>query len=132
MVARSLHDVRIAAGLGRPFAILSARAAASFVGCLAWQALARFAREEFPRLVLADILDCADASGRALEALRLGQQVMVLAEDSVGFADVRGRASAIGAAVLPERPPAFDLGVGARLSPGRRQALAAFLEGAPP
>ena len=128
VVARSMHDVHVAASFGRPLALLSARAAAAFAGCLAWQALARNAREAYPALIGADILDCADASGRALEALRLGQQILVLDGNSVGFADVRGRAEAIGAAVLPMRPHGFDPGLAARPSAGLRRALAAFLE----
>lgn len=127
VVVRSLRDVRLAASFGRPMALLSARAAASFAGCLAWQALARAAREAAPGLVGADILDCADASGRALEALRLGQQILVLDERSVGFADVSGRARAMGATVLPVRPLAFDPGLAPHPSPGLRRALAAFL-----
>ena len=128
VVARSIRDVHFAASFGRPLALLSARAAASFAGCLAWQALARAAREAYPALIGADILDCADASGRALEALRLGQQILVLDERSVAFADVRGRAAAIGAVVLPARPHGFDPGLEPRPSPGLRRALAAFLE----
>ena len=104
-------------------------AAASFAGCLAWQALARAAREAHPGLVNADILDCADASGRALEALRLGQQILVLDERSVGFADVCGRAAAMGATVLPVCVPhAFDPGLVFRRALGLRRALAAHLD----
>ena len=88
----------------------------------------RRAREAHPGLVNADILDCADASGRALEALRLGQQILVLDERSVGFADVCGRAAAMGATVLPVRPHAFDPGLVFRRAPGLRRALAAHLD----
>ncbi len=133
VVARSIADVRLAATAGVGFTLLSARAAASFAGCLAWQALARLAREAFADLVRADILDCADAPGRALEALRLGQKVVVLDGDSVGFADVAERAAVLGASVLPVRPPAFDPGIAhGRATPRLRQALAAHLAEVPP
>jgi hypothetical protein len=77
---------------------------------LFWQALVRAADVAEGRVVAADILDCATVPGRALEALRLGQRLIVLDDDSEGFADVSARAFAIGARVLGVRPPAFDCG----------------------
>ena len=56
-----------------------------------------------------DALDCADAPGRALEALSLGCRVIVL-RPGPAFADIVERAAAQGAIVLPEPPPSLDLG----------------------
>ncbi len=109
-LVRSLAEARIALAPGAPVTLLSARGAAIFAGTLFWQALVGAARAQAGGTVLADILDCADASGRALEALRLGQRVIVLEPVSVGYTDVVERASVLGAAVLAVRPPALDCG----------------------
>ena len=128
VVVRSAADIRLAAGAERPFTLLSARGAASFAGSLLWLAIARGAREAFPALVADDILDCADAPGRALEALRLGQRLLVLDEMAPGFADVAARATSVGALVLRRRPPCFDPGFAPRITPVLRARLLAFLE----
>ena len=128
VVVRGAADARLAASVGRRFTLLSARAAASFAGCLLWQAIARDARLAFPALVDADILDCADAPGRALEALRLGQRVLVLDARAPGFADLCGRAATVGATVLPSRPPFFDLGLLPKPTGHLLARLRAFLE----
>ena len=69
-----------------------------------------------------DVLDCADAPGRAAEALRAGCLRLVLDPDVPAFADLAGRAAGLGAAVLPVRPPALDLA-----DPGARLRLDAWL-----
>lgn len=129
VVIRGAADVRLAASLARPFTLLSARGAASFAGCLVWQAIARQARAGCPEWVRGDILDCADAPGRALEALRLGQRVLVLDRGALGFADVCGRAALMGAVVLPARPACFDGGFAPKPTPYLRARLDAFLAG---
>ena len=107
----------------RPVTLLSARGAAMFAGVLFWQALVGAAREEAGEMVVADMLDCADASGRALEALRLGQRWIVLEADSIGHADVADRAAALGAQILTRRPEALDCG-----RRGAFREVAAWLE----
>jgi hypothetical protein len=96
--------------LGRRFTLLSAPGAALYAGCAWWRALAEAARARAPDLLAADILDCADAAGRALAALRLGQTFVVLWPETPGRAAVAAVAEAQGAVLLPQAPPACDLG----------------------
>ena len=56
-----------------------------------------------------DILDCADASGQALAALRIGQRRLVLAPAAPGWDAVAAIAAALGGDVLNRAPPALDL-----------------------
>ena len=108
-VVRSLQQARVAVGAGQPVTLISAPGAGLFAGPMFWLALVRTLREE-ARAACVDILDCADAPGRALEAIRLGQRIMVLDPNCVGFADVAARAVAWGARVLTARPASLDLG----------------------
>ena len=89
--------------------MLSGPGAALYAGCLWWIELAKLARLEFPGRVGADILDCADASGRALEAIRAGQTCLILSPAAPGFAAVAAIAGAQGVCLLPERPSALDM-----------------------
>lgn len=54
--------------------------------------------------IAADVLDCGEAPGRAMEALRAGCRHVVLAPDCPAFAAVAGAAAACGAVVLAARP----------------------------
>jgi pimeloyl-ACP methyl ester carboxylesterase len=123
VVVRGLDEARTALAAGLPATLISTPGAASFAGCGWWRALVAAAASEHPGLVAADILDCADAPGRALEAMRIGQRLLVL-EACPGRADVAEAAAASGAELLAGRPPALDLA-------DRRQAarLAAWLAG---
>jgi len=55
------------------------------------------------------LLDCADAPGRAVEALRLGLPGVVLRCEAQIFAAVAGIAAAQGAVLLAAAPPALDM-----------------------
>ena len=72
-------------------------------------AVAKRGRSLAPDLIAADILDCADAPARALEALRLGQRVLVLDPGVTSFASVLAAAAGTGAVVLDRRPAALDM-----------------------
>ncbi len=109
VVIHGLAHARLALRPGRAVLLLSAPGAASYAGCGWWRALITMARAEFPALDPPDALDCADAPGRALEALSLGCRIIVL-RPGPAFADIAGRAAALGAAVLPQPPPSLDLG----------------------
>ena len=87
-------------------------------------ALIAIGRTEFPDADLHDILDCADAAGRAMEALRAGQRIIRLDRASPAWNRVGGAAASIGAIVLAECPPALDLG-----QPGAARKLRSWLEG---
>lgn len=108
MVVRGLAEARAALAPGRPVTLLSAPGAALFAGCGWWRALVAAARAEHPSAVMADILDCADAPGRALAALRAGQRLIVL-EPCPARADAEDAALQCGALLLAARPPALDL-----------------------
>jgi hypothetical protein len=95
---------------GAPVTLLSAPGAALFAGCAWWRAVVRQARAAVPGSDAADVLDCADAGGLAVSALRLGQPAVVLSERAPGHAAVVAIAAGCGAVVLPRAPPALDLG----------------------
>ncbi len=94
---------------GRAVSLLSMPGAASFAGAAWWRGLVAAARTVHPATPCSDILDCDDAPGRAMEALRLGQRALVLDASSPGFAAVAAAAAALGAMVLPAPPPARSL-----------------------
>jgi hypothetical protein len=75
-----------------------------YAGCLWWQSLIAAAETEQPAF-----LDCADAPGRAVEALRLGLRGVILSCEPALFATVSGIAAARGAVLLATAPPALDL-----------------------
>ncbi len=105
VIVHDLIQSRAAVAPGRPVTLLSAPNAALFGGCLWWQALMREAG--FTGLSL---LDCADAPGRAIEALRLGLPGIVLADRDAAYATLAALAAEAGAVILPAAPPALDLG----------------------
>jgi len=108
VVVHGLHEARAALAPGLPVTLLSPSAAALHAGCLWWLNLVTAARAIGPGLIAADILDCADAPGRALEALRCGLRLLVL-EPCPGRTDVAEAAAECGAALLPRRPPSLTL-----------------------
>ena len=112
------------ASRGAPVTLLSAPGAALFAGCLWWQQVVRQAREIVPGSGAADILDCADASGMALSALRLRQPAIVLYEQAPGRAAVLAIAANLGAQVFSIAPPALDVA-----SRGAARRLDAWLHG---
>jgi hypothetical protein len=121
IVVRSLADAIAALAPGLPVTLLSAPGAGVFAGTGWWRALVAAAREAHPATPCADVLDCADAPGRALEAIRAGQAVLVLDPACPAFARVATLAT-----VLPVRPPALDLD-----RRGTHRHLRAWLEGRP-
>jgi hypothetical protein len=102
-------DVARALAAGRPLVLLSAPGAALYAGAGWWRALVSTAHRRAPALLAADILDCADAAGRALAALRIGQRLLVLDHATPAHASVAAAAAVIGATLLDTPPPALDL-----------------------
>ena len=94
---------------GLPVQLLSSPGAALSGGCLWWREIVAQAMRQHPATSCIDILDCADAAGLAMGALREGQIHLILWPQSPAFAAVSAAALAIGAEVLPARPPALDL-----------------------
>jgi len=62
-----------------------------------------------PQVPIEDLLDCADASGQALAALRIGLRHLILTPDAPGRARVAKIVADLNGTLLPERPPALDL-----------------------
>lgn len=116
LVVHGLDHVRAALGPGRPVVLLSAPGAALFAGCLWWRGLIALGRAEFPEADMLDVLDCADAPGQAMAALRVGQKRLVLDPACPAAPAVAAAAAALGAAVLPVRPPALDLATPGQLA----------------
>lgn len=106
---------------GCPVTLLSAPGAASYAGCGWWRAVVTAALAEYPGASAPDVLDCADAPGRALEALSLRCRLIVL-QPGPAWPDVAGRAESCGARLLAAAPPALDMG-----RRGEDRRLAAWL-----
>ncbi len=104
VIIHGLGDARLALDCKRPVTLLSAPAAALYAGCLWWFSLLQAAQADGPAL-----LDCADAPGRAVEALRMGLRGIVLNCEPGLFSQVLALAEMHGALLLPGAPPALDL-----------------------
>jgi hypothetical protein len=104
VIIHGLADAKTALSPGLPVTLLSARGAASYGGCFWWFSLIAEAGTPYPSL-----LDCADAPGRAVEALRMGVKGLVLNCEARLFGTVRGLAEHYGAVLLHQAPPALDL-----------------------
>jgi hypothetical protein len=91
---------------GRGVTLISAPGAALYAGCGWWRALVEAARSTHPMVPCTDILDCADGTGQALAALRIGLTRLVLWPDAPGRAAVVCIAESFGGFVLPAPPAA--------------------------
>ena len=109
VVIHGLADARAVLAVGRPVTLLSGPGAALYAGCGWWHALIIRARSEYAGVTFDDILDCADASGLALGALRIGQRRLVLTPDAPGWASVVSIATSLGGEIFTSRPPALDM-----------------------
>lgn len=109
VVIHSLADARLALAPRRPVTLLSGEGAALYAGCGWWQALLRLVHAEFPQVPIADLLDCDDASGQALAALRIGLRHLILRPLAPGHDRVAAIVAGLNGVLLPERPPALDL-----------------------
>lgn len=105
VVVRGLAEARAALAPGRPVTLLSAPGAALHAGCGWWRALVLAAREAHPDVPCLDILDCADATGMALAALRIGVSRLVLWPSAPGRDAAVAIAAAQGGFVLAAPPP---------------------------
>lgn len=119
VTVHGLEQAILALEPGRPVALLSAPDAALFGGCGWWHALVIAARAAHPNTPTCDILDCGDAPGRAVEALRIGCRTLILDPSCPAFATVSSLAATTGATLLSDRPTTLDLaarGAARRLS----------------
>jgi len=109
VIVHGLADAKAALAPGLPVTLLSAPGAAMFAGCLWWQEVVAAARAVHRDTEAIDILDCADASGMAMGALRSGVCRLVLWADAPGWNAVAAIAECRGGFVLARAPPALDL-----------------------
>jgi hypothetical protein len=120
VVVHSLAEARAALAGGEAVTLISPPGAALYAGCGWWRALTEAAGAEFPNADCIDILDCADGTGQALAALRIGVNRLVLGLDAPGRDAVVAIAEARGGFVLSEAPQ-----VNARLTDSRVNHAAA-------
>ena len=109
VIVHGVADAAAALAPGRPVTLLSAPSAAVFAGCLWWREMIAAARARHPHTESIDILDCGDASGMAMGALRSGVFRLVLRPDAPGWHAVAAIAERQGGFVLPLPPVALDL-----------------------
>jgi hypothetical protein len=109
VVVHGLADASAVLAIGLPVTLLSAPGTALFGGAGWWRALVTRARNEHPAIPVDDILDCADASGLALGAFRIGQRKIVLAAEAPGWQAVAAIAASLGGEVLTSRPLSLDM-----------------------
>jgi hypothetical protein len=104
VIVHGLKDAVTALAREEPVTLLSAPGAALYAGCGWWQALVGTARSEYPDVPCVDVLDCADGTGQALAALRIGLTRLVLWPEAPGRDAVVAIADARGGFVLAEAP----------------------------
>ena len=110
VIVHGLSDARKAVAPGLPVTLLSAPGAALYAGCLWWREVAARAREGSARPdTVMDILDCADAPGLAMGAVRSGVHRLVLWPGAAGWEAVAAVAEREGGFVLAEAPAALDM-----------------------
>ncbi|MHB1303851.1 MAG: hypothetical protein ACYCZB_10305 [Acidiphilium sp.] len=120
VIVRDLAGIAAVQAIGAPALLMSPPGYALHAGALWWQALLAEAAWSGPAL-----LDCADAAGRAAEALRLGLAV-VLDGATPAFPRLAMMAAELGLSLLDKPPPALDLA-----EHGAPRRLAAWLGQAP-
>jgi hypothetical protein len=109
LVVHGLADIATAASLGQPFDLISGPGAALYMGCAWWQEMLKQARSQWPGLIGIDILDCADDAARAIEAVSIGHQYLVLLAHSPAYKAVLAIADNAGAVVFENRTEALEV-----------------------
>jgi fructose/tagatose bisphosphate aldolase len=130
----ALAQAEAALAAARPGGVLllSAPGAAGFAGPAWFLELVAEAARRHPAVPCPSFLDCADAPGTALAAIRAGARGIILDGNCPAFPAVAAAAAEAGAVILPARPPSLDLGL---LDLRRRDdlaRLAAWLAMEPP
>jgi hypothetical protein len=98
-----------AAAAGRPVLLRSAEGAAGYAGALWFQEVIKLAQAAHPQADIAASLDCGDAPGHALGALRQGIKLVRLRTRRAVVAKVAAIARQMGAAIDEAPGPALDL-----------------------
>ncbi len=122
-VVGSLVEARaaLASAGGVPVVLVSPPGAAHYLGVGFFRALVDAARAEFPGAVIDGVMDCGDAPGFALSALRLGFKTVVLRGEPRAHARVAAIARSMGARILlrPPRPGSAKGGGRAKKGKGK-------------
>lgn len=130
IVVHGLADARAAAAMfrarGLRLILLSAPGAGSYAGGGWWRALCDALAADYPDLEMTAVLDCGDAAGHALAALRAGVTDILFDGDVAVAAKLSAIAAQSGARLWRQRPFALDPR-GHRDKPG---AIARALDGA--
>jgi len=108
-LAHALAAARAADAAGVAVRLLSAEGAGGYAGAGWFAALVTEVRARCPDARIEATLDCADAPGHALAALRQGVRLVRLAGNRRAVAAVAGIAAQTGAAIDRRRGPALDL-----------------------
>ncbi len=122
VTVHGIAHARMALEPGLPVTLVSGPAAGLYAGAGWWSALIGLASAESARQV-ASLLDCADAPGAAMAALRIRLPGIILDNTCPVFAAVAAVAREQAAIVLPHRPPSLDLA-----QPGAAYRLAEWLQ----
>ncbi len=113
VVIHSLEHARAAmaaaAELGTPLILCSAEGAAGNAGPAWFQNLVEAARSEYPRVDVTAVLDCGDAPGYALAALRAGCRAIRFKGKRAVQAKIRAIAENNGAVLYERRGRMLDL-----------------------
>jgi hypothetical protein len=109
VIVHGLADADSVLAKGAPVTLLSAPGAALYGGCLWWRELVRAARLANPKTQAIDVLDCADASGMAMAAVRSGVIRLVLWPAAPNRGAVGQIAEQAGGFVLDAAPVALDM-----------------------
>jgi hypothetical protein len=109
VIVHGVDDVQLVLAVSHRVTLLSAPGAAGYGGCFWWHMLMRQARAIVPEACIPNVLDCADDSGRALEAMRIGLRGLILERSAPGWDRVADTAAARGVTLLAEAPAAFDM-----------------------
>lgn len=108
-VVHSLAEARAALAAGRaaglPVVLVSPPGAAAYIGVGYFWAVVEAARAEFSEISIEAVMDCGEAPGFALSALRTGFRTVVLRGDPRARARVAAIARGLGGRLLARPPP---------------------------
>jgi len=112
-LAQAEAALRAAAECGTPVILESPPDAARYLGAPYFRAMIEAARAAVPAAEWESVLDCGDAPGLALEAIRQGVRAVRLAAEADVFARVADIAAQSGVRIEIGPPPvgALDLGL---------------------
>lgn len=101
----SLAEAHVALSHGDAVSLVSPPGAALHAGCGWWKSLIEQARAAYPDVPCMDILDCADGTGQAMAALRIGVTHLILWPHAPGRSAIVAIAKSNGGFVLGRSPP---------------------------